>query len=225
MKGSVVEMNDKTIADFLLDERVASIIAVILTAILSYAFTKRSENKKHNVEIYMLQLERVFLPLYLLVFDKKIEDIDFQNLLQNMKTKKRKYFLYLSYDFLKIIKKLEKETIQGNITKNTKRLCKKYIEFEYLRLKRILGFPHKIEEYFSSYFRYNMFRNIIYFAQIALLFSITFLAIFGSELYHNYSNVYQILNSIIGIVFIINILLLYAAIMYYVYWFFYLRKK
>ncbi len=218
-------MDNGTIVKFLLDERVASIVVVILTAILSYAFTKKSENKKHNVEIYMQQLEKVFLPLYLLVFDKKIEDIDFQNLLQNMKTKKRKYFLYLSYDFLKIIKKLEKETTQGNITKNTKRLCKKYIEFEYFRLKRILGFPHTIEEYFSSYFRYNMFRNIIYFAQIALLFLITFLAIFGGELYHNYSNVYQILNNIIVIVFIINILLLYAAIMYYLYWFFYLRKK
>lgn len=218
-------MGNGTIANFLLDERVASIVAVILTAILSYVFTKRSENKKHNVEIYMQQLEKVFLPLYLLVFDKKIEDIDFQNLLQNMKTKKRKYFLYLSCDFLKIIKKLEKEITQGNVTKNTKRLCKKYIEFEYLRLKRILGFPHKIEEYFSSYFKYNIFRNIIYFAQIALLFSITFLAIFGSELYHNYSNVYQILSNIIGIVFFINILLLFAAIMYYLYWLFYLRKK
>ena len=218
-------MDKGTVVNFLLDERVASIVAVILTAILSYVFTKKSENKKHNVEIYMQQLEKVFLPLYLLVFDKKIEDIDFQNLLQNMKTKKKKYFLYLSFDFLKIIKKLEKETTQGYITKTTKKLCKKYIEFEYLKLKRILGFPHKIEEYFSSYFKYNMFRNIIYFAQIALLFSITFLALFGSELYHNYSNIYLILSNIIGTVFIINILLLYAAIMYYLYWYFYLRKK
>ncbi|SDF60552.1 hypothetical protein SAMN05660368_01025 [Marvinbryantia formatexigens] len=218
-------MGSGTLANFLLDERVASIVAVILTATLSYVFTKRSENKKHNVEIYMQQLEKVFLPLYLLVFDKNIEDIDFQNLLQNMKTKKRKYFLYLSCDFLKIIMELEKEITQGNITRNTKRLCKKYIEFEYLRLKRILGFPHKIEEYFGSYFRYIVFRNVIYFAQIALLFSITFLSIFGSELYHNYSNAYQILCNLIGILFLFNILLLFAAIMYYLYWFFYLRKN
>lgn len=45
LRRSIVEMGSGTLANFLLDERVASIVAVILTATLSYVFTKRSENK------------------------------------------------------------------------------------------------------------------------------------------------------------------------------------
>lgn len=131
------------------------------------------------MEIYTIELEKIYLPLFLLVNDKKIEDINFNNLLQNMNSKKRKYFLYLPLDFLKLINLLKKESFQGRITKNTKKLCKRHIEYEYIRLKRILGFPNKFEEYFHSHIRYSLFKNTIYFSQIALLFSITILGMVG----------------------------------------------
>ena len=83
------------IIDLLFSERVASITAIVLTAILSYYFTTKAENKKHNVEIYMLQMKKVFLPLHLLVYDKTLEIIDFQNLYNNMNLKRKKYPLYL----------------------------------------------------------------------------------------------------------------------------------
>lgn len=205
------------LAGFLLDERSASIIAVILAAVLSYVFAKKHENKKHNVEIFMFQLQKVFLPLYLEVFDKKIDEINFQTLFHNMNRKRRKYFLYLSLDFYKIEKQLEREIEQGNITISTKKRCKNYIIYEYMRLKRILGFSCKIEEYFFPYLRYNFFKNSIYFSNLLLLYSITILSIFGGELYYNNIHFYDVLSFIIGIVFVINILLIFFAVLYYIY--------
>lgn len=205
------------LAGFLLDERSASIIAVILAAVLSYVFAKKHENKKHNVEIFMFQLQKVFLPLYLEVFDKKIDEINFQTLFHNMNRKRRKYFLYLSLDFYKIEKQLEREIEQGKIMISTKKRCKNYIIYEYLRLKRILGFSYNIEEYFFPYLQYNFFKNCIYFSNLLLLYSITILSIFGGELYYNNIHFYDVLSFIIGIVFVINILLIFFAVLYYIY--------
>lgn len=205
--------------ELLNNEHIMSIAAIILTAFLSYSFTRKNENKKHNVDIYMIQLEKIYLPLYTLIHNKKIDMIDYENLLNNMNLKKRKYFLYLSNDFLQITSKLEKEISQSKVTKYTKIECQNHIKFEYLRLKKLLGFPCDIMEYINSYHGFYLLKSAIYFVQIVLIFLIMIFSVYGVDLYNDYHSIYRIMENISLICLLLDILLVVVFVIHIIYHF------
>lgn len=108
---------------------------MIFAHVLQGRSTRKTDNKKLDINIRTLQLEKIYLPLYLYMNDKKIGDIDVKTLYENMMIKKRKYFLYLSNTYLFHLECIK--NINDNNSKESKRIlkkCKVYISYEYVKL-------------------------------------------------------------------------------------------
>ena len=59
------------IVSFIESDSFKTILSVILTAFLTYFVTRKTEDKKQNINIKVIQLEKIYLPLYSLLYNKK----------------------------------------------------------------------------------------------------------------------------------------------------------
>lgn len=131
----------------------ASLISIIFTAILTYSITKKSEYKRKSLSIMDIQLHKIYLPLYVLL-DKDINFINVEKLVENMETKRKKYLLYLPNTFLYYTEQMRNELSDNQISQTTIKKCRQFVRFEYMRLRKNLGYPYKVEfsnKYFIFY--------------------------------------------------------------------------
>lgn len=205
------------IISFIQSESFKSLLGIVLTAVLTHFFTRKSDNKKQDISIRTLQLEKIYLPLYLYLNDKKIEEIDTRVLYENMLMKKRKYFLYLSNTYLfhlESIKNLNDNN--GNKPSKTVRKCKLYINYEYTKLKRELGYPYK-SDFKNSYFLFYLIKLLFSFLNMVLLIIFAYIIIFGGHLYDKYGNLVNSLTYVVAIIalfdFIVGISYIYYQIL------------
>lgn len=208
------------IIEFLKADVVKSLIGIILTAVLTYIFTKKSEYKRKASQIMEIQLEKVYLPLYILVQKDNFSEADLVYLLKNMNMKRKKYFLYISNSYLFHCKRIEYELEHNCVSKNTVKRCKQFICFEYSRLKKELGFPYK-KEFGNSYFVYYMAKNIFNIINVFLVITILIWFMFGYELYKTeYDKVFSIIiyTIIVFDIIVCGIYFMYKILLYeYIY--------
>lgn len=170
-------MNNPTILDIILDQRFVSIVSVIITAILSYIFTKKTEIKKHDVDTYMTQLKKIYLPLYLTIYNKDIDEIDFDSLYRNLILRKKKYFLYCSGHFLRLVEAVEHSISLGDVSYHIQVECVKHIENEYFRLRRLLGYPYSFQDQFKNLTLLCAIKWIIKWCSITMLIGLVIIVL------------------------------------------------
>lgn len=202
-----------------------SLFSIILTAVLTYFFTRKTDNKKHDMNIRIVQLEKIYLPLYYYLNDKNIDEIDTKLLYKNMLIKKRKYFLYLSNTFLFHLECIK--NIDDNNSKKSKKIikkCKSYISYEYIKLKKELGYPYK-SDFQNLYFVFYIIKLLFTFLNMVLMTILAFTIIFSSYLYDNYGNLDDILMYIILAIVFIDLAVGISYIYYQISFHEYIRSK
>lgn len=197
---------------FIQSELFKSLLGIVMTAVLTYFVTRKTDDKKQDINIRTLQLEKIYLPLYIFMNGKKIDEIDIKVLSENMSIKKRKYFLYLSDTYLFYLDWMQ------NI-KNSKdckmilRKFKMYVNYEYKRLKKELGYPYK-SDFKNAYVVFYLAKQLFIFMNMVIMITLSVIAIFGAELYDNYGNLVDSLAYFVAIIIMIDII---VGILYFYY--------
>jgi hypothetical protein len=210
---------------FIQSESFKSLLGIVLTAVLTYFFTRKSDNKKQDISIRKLQLEKIYLPLYLYLNDKRIEDINIRVLYENMLKKKRKYFLYLSNTYLFHLESIKKLN-DNNSNKPSKTIikCKLYINYEFTKLKRELGYPYK-SDFKNSYFMFYLIKLIFSFLNMVLLIIFAYIFIFGGHLYDKYGNLANSLTYVIAVIALFDFIVGISYICYQILLYEFIRNR
>lgn len=212
---------DEWIKDLLTSSSFGSMLGIFVTAALTFFFTKMAEKSKQSTEISTLLLEKVFYPLYLKVHNKRADEIDVKILYTNLVNKKRRYYLYLPNDFIRIVDRIEKEIKNNLDSKKTINTCKIYTEYQYIRLRRELGYT----SWFSinlknKYGLYVFFKCFLCFGLAIVVAFFSVLALFGGEIYQFSDELFFDIMIIIFIVGFINICIIVGYMYYSIYWYF-----
>lgn len=215
----------KIIISFVQSELFKTLFGIVLTAVLTHFFTRKRDNKKQDTSIRAIQLEKIYLPLYLYIKDKDANEIDTKILYENMLTKKRKYFLYLSNTYLfhlKCIKNINDNKCKKSST--VVRKCKLYINYEYSKLKKELGYPYK-SDFKNSYFIFYLIKLLFTLLNMVLMMIFAFIIIFGSYLYDGYGNLADSLMYVVAIIALFDIIVGISYIYYQILLNEYIRTK
>ena len=172
------------IKNLILSEGFFTIIGIICTTFLTYYFARKTTRRAKSQEIYNIQLNKIYLPLHNLVFNKKVDDINSTLLLKTLTEKTYRYNLYCSSKFIKLTNQLSKEINMNRINKKTLKFIQLYIENEFNILKYRLGYPFNTRDFFRN--KYAIFTIINYvwcFTQVFLVSLFYIYIIFGPEYY------------------------------------------
>lgn len=160
-----------------------SLFTMIVTAAVTHFLTKKSEDDKKTKQIMEVELNKIYLPLFVFVQKMDFSVKDAESLLKNMKDKKKKYLIYISDTYLNYIKKLEYELEKdGEVNYRTIIRCKKYIEWEYLRLKRKLKYPYK-QDFTNKYFLFYLSKAILADVHVSIAILFLIYIMFWNDLY------------------------------------------
>lgn len=208
----------KLIREIIADSVFGSILAVVLTALLTYTFTQMANKKIKYLDVYSIQLKKIFLPLYLCVVNKKIKDIDKKLFYKNLITKKRQMYLYVPDNLSRIIERLERQIENENVSDHTIKLCKDYIEYKYFKLRNILGYSdRKFSVVKHNFFRtYNIIKicGYINISVQAIILAIVMIA----EVAVYYNDFFELLTIIFAISAMINLVITILYIYFTIYW-------
>jgi hypothetical protein len=116
-----------------------TLISVFFTAYLTYYFTKKSKYNLNNSDLYILQLEKIYLPLHIQIHNKEFEQINIYALHNLLIQKKKKYYLYIPNKLLTLTDILTKQIQNKQIKKETVLQIKDYIEYEFVLSKKNWG--------------------------------------------------------------------------------------
>ncbi|MDO5540606.1 MAG: hypothetical protein Q4F83_11150 [Eubacteriales bacterium] len=198
----------------------SSILGIFVTAALTFFFTKKAQKSKQSTDICNLQLEKVFYPLYLMVYSKKADEINGKNLCVNLVNKKKRYYLYLPSDFVRIIERIEKETENNLISQETIKTCKTYIEYQYFKLRRELGYSSWFSINFGNKYGLYIFTKCAFCVLLSILVALfSILVVFGGELYQFSQDLFNYISYAIGIIGVAYIVIIFFYIAWCIYWF------
>lgn len=212
------------IVSFIESDSFKTILSVILTAFLTYFVTRKTEDKKQNINIKVIQLEKIYLPLYSLLYNKKSNEIEIETLYKNMLTKKQKYFLYLTDTYLFHLKNIERDINKGNISNVTIKKCKMYINYEYGKLKKECGYPYK-SDFRNSYFCFYLIKLIFALLNVTLAFIFSAFFLFGEILYNEYENIGNVLVNVLALIMIFDIFVFLLYVVYKIYLYEYIHTN
>ncbi len=204
---------EQILITFIQSDAFKSLLTIILTAVTTYFVTGKTNSNKYNINIKSLQLEKIYLPLHQYLWNKKDDEIDVKVLYENMLLKKRKYLLYLSETYLYYLKRIKSE-IDNNNTNSCQivKKCRLYIDYEYSRLKRELGYPYK-NDFRNSYSIFYIVKIIFSVLNVILALFFSSFILLGDIYFDN-----DILIKFIGyIVAVIMMFDLFTCILYVIY--------
>lgn len=191
---------------FIQSESFKSLLSIVVTAILTYFVTRKTDNKKQDINIRTLQLEKIYLPLYLYLDGRGVNEIDVKILCESMMMKKRKYFLYLSDTYLYHLECIK--NINDNSSKKSQRIikkCKIFIGYEYVKLKKELGYPYK-SDFKNKYFIFYLVKLLFTFLNIILGVGFAIIIIFADVLFDNYGNLFGSLTYALSVIIMLDII-------------------
>lgn len=197
---------------FIQSDAFKSLLTIVLTAIMTYYVTGKTNSNNYNMNIKKLQLEKIYFPLYQYIYDKKDNDIQVERLYENMMIKRRKYFLYLSdtyFYYLKLLKKIDSN--DSNSQQIIKR-CKLYINYEYEKLKKELGYPYK-NDFQNCYFVFYLVKILFSILNVILILIFSSIIIFN-EFYIYYNNLINMLGYLVAIITIFDFITCVLYIFY-----------
>ena len=215
----------KIAISFIQSESFKSLLSIVMTAILTYFVTRKTDNKKQDINIRTLQLEKIYLPLYLYMDGKGINEIDVKILCESMMIKKRKYFLYLSNTYLYHLECIR--NINDNNSKESQRIikkCKLYISYEYIKLKKELGYPYK-SDFKNKYFIFYLVKLLFTALNVVLAVGFAIIIIFADVLFDDYGNLFNSLIYVLSIIIMLDIIAGISYIYYKLLFNEYIRSK
>lgn len=208
----------REIMKFINSDFFKSIFTILISTSITFLLTKSKEGKIDKKEIYKIQLEKIFLPLYLLASRIDINNTEISsivNLVDNMSQKSKRYYLYIPSTYISLNEKTHKFLQNNTISKKQMMILVDYIIWKYFDLKKKLNYPEQKFFIFGNFFSmYNLFKCIMYFCFVMISISFMFLIYLGSYLYINFYNFYNLLMVLLfigflGIAVIVSINIVY----------------
>lgn len=191
-----------------------SLLGIFLTAFLTYTVTRWSDRRKKNLDVLTFQLKHIFTPLYTMVNGKRTEEIDKSRLYRSLDLKRKKYLIYFPDEFLDIIRKMDREA--DEISDRTVYICKEYIEYRYLSLKKQLGYTGRgwnilRKNYFKSYTALKLTLLLSVSLQLLCLGAVL---IDDGFLYHEYPKAYAFVTNAFAVLAVINLFIVLVYIIF-----------
>ena len=213
-------MGGDFIKDIIFSENFGSILGVFLTAVLTYLFTKWADRKKQFMDVYRVQLNKIFLPLYLYLHNKEVTGLNRQEYIDNLLIKRRKYYLYIPDEFHRIIDRIEKQWRSGNVSDAVLKGSKEYIDYQYYKLRKTLGYSDAGGGMLrmNSYTAYTVAKTIALVLVYLQLSLITILAIFGADFYNDWPDAYNVLTMALFVLIMLTLVVMVIYIYCEIIW-------
>lgn len=138
----------------------------MLSSGLTFLLTRSTEGKNDKKIIYKIQLEKKFLPLYLIVNKIDIDNPNKENvlrLIENLNKKNFKYFLYIPNTYVKLNDKMYTKIENSNVSKKELRILADYIKWKYFYLKKKMNYPDQSLFIWGNFFgKYYLLKIMLY---------------------------------------------------------------
>lgn len=216
-------MNRSELLNILNSDIFKSFITILISSGTTFLLTRTTEGKNDKKEIYRIQLEKIFLPLYLLASKINIENIQIssvEHFVINMSHKSKKYYLYIPSTYIKLHKKMLKSIHNSTISRKQLKILTDYIVWRYFYLKKKLNYPDQKMFIYGNFFSmYNLVKICLYFCEILISFSLILLTCLGGYLFDYFLPLYNLLMLIFTVglfgIIIISIISIYFEILLY----------